>query len=375
MVLRPIEEETQDGGELGINSLSHPPKQTSNLIRNNYINSRYNQIFIVAKLALINAFNSSFNILSRNGEYLQGSNVVDLVDYTLKKEKNIPRVDDFVWLLHRANIPPEMITNQMIKHKLINIQSAKSNYIEDEPMDQSNDGSLQKRSRDDEDNTMDFEHGSNKRRFEDNDHVSSYKRIRRIPQEDEETNYKRKMHSDDEDEVPRKQLKILQRRPTNTAFSTPSVRKRELESDDEIENRSKQHKILERRPQNNAFSTPSVRKRELESDDEIENHPKTPKILGRRPQNNSFSTPSLRKREFDSDDEGYENRKQPRIMSRIPSNPLFARPSLRKRDVEDVDSPDENEPRPKSFRQSGDGYKRSLQAFSKLKELSGTDDE
>ena len=104
-------EPIQQGGST---PASNTPKK--NPINN--INKYFSLLKIGLKLALINGFNDEFKIKSQDGSYVEGSNIIQLLNFALSHGKRPVGETDFVKLLSEAKIDPSMIKQDDIRSKL-----------------------------------------------------------------------------------------------------------------------------------------------------------------------------------------------------------------------------------------------------------------
>ena len=58
-----------------------------------------------------------------NGEYINDSNVISLINHAMSHRKLLIAQNEFVQLLYEAQIEPELIYNENIKAKLVNLYS------------------------------------------------------------------------------------------------------------------------------------------------------------------------------------------------------------------------------------------------------------
>lgn len=79
---------------------------------------------IALKLALINGYDPDFKLIDINGNLVANSDIELLINHSLSHGKLLIGELEFIQLLHKANIGPELIINENIKEKLrtLNLQ-------------------------------------------------------------------------------------------------------------------------------------------------------------------------------------------------------------------------------------------------------------
>lgn len=82
------------------------------------------QTKIVLKLGKIDSYDNDLHIKDLNGHIIQNSNIINLLNEALAINKVLIGYDDFVKLLHKANVEPDLITNENIKSKLIGLYNS-----------------------------------------------------------------------------------------------------------------------------------------------------------------------------------------------------------------------------------------------------------
>ena len=78
---------------------------------------------IVLKLAIIGGYNEDFNIIGRNGDPIENSSIVTLINLALNHENARIGENDFIRLLHDSNVNPNWIINENLRSKLMNYRS------------------------------------------------------------------------------------------------------------------------------------------------------------------------------------------------------------------------------------------------------------
>ena len=78
----------------------------------------------VLKLAKINGYNAQGQILVKDGNIIQNSNIINLLEYSMKPGKLLIGEEDFIHLLFKAKVEPEQIINANVRTKLLNLYSS-----------------------------------------------------------------------------------------------------------------------------------------------------------------------------------------------------------------------------------------------------------
>ena len=71
------------------------------------------------KLAKLDSYDDLLRIKTRNGNYLDKSNIVDLLTHSMSAGKVLHGEEEFIALLARSGVDPELILNENVKSKLI----------------------------------------------------------------------------------------------------------------------------------------------------------------------------------------------------------------------------------------------------------------
>src|SRR5882757_3052036 len=82
---------------------------------------------MVLKLSQINGFNDNFNIRGTDGEYIQNTNIAKLLSLTQHRIRTQKGVPELINLLYEAKIDPNIIHNEGIKAKLLELYSSAPN--------------------------------------------------------------------------------------------------------------------------------------------------------------------------------------------------------------------------------------------------------
>ena len=81
-------------------------------------------IKIALKIAKINSYDDELRIIGHNGEYVEGSNLADLLKYVLTSQKIIIGENEFIKILHDANVDPQWITNENVRARLLSLKNS-----------------------------------------------------------------------------------------------------------------------------------------------------------------------------------------------------------------------------------------------------------
>ena len=76
---------------------------------------------IAIKLAKIDAFEIDGRIRSVEGKLLDGTNVIDLLDHVNSPKRALHGLDEFIKLLFKAGVEPDMISNKDVKIELMKL--------------------------------------------------------------------------------------------------------------------------------------------------------------------------------------------------------------------------------------------------------------
>jgi hypothetical protein len=75
---------------------------------------------IALKLALVNGYDSSLSLIDSNGNVVPHSSIELLINHALTQGKLLVGEEEFIRMLIKAEVPPDMIINENVKQKLIN---------------------------------------------------------------------------------------------------------------------------------------------------------------------------------------------------------------------------------------------------------------
>lgn len=105
-------------------------------------------IRIILKIAQSDGYDDSLRIKTRDGNFLEKTNIVDLLTHAMSIGKVLHGEEEFIALMAKANVDPDLILNENVKSKLLQYtnQRQKANYIkENEIMTRGNANNFRKR--------------------------------------------------------------------------------------------------------------------------------------------------------------------------------------------------------------------------------------
>ena len=108
----------QYGGQLPEADDVQQPAKKVNAIRARAIEKATKSAKIMSRLARINGYNDSFEIKTRDGSYLSGSNMILLIWHVLTPAREVSGLKEFVQLLHDAGVDPSWIDNPNVRSTL-----------------------------------------------------------------------------------------------------------------------------------------------------------------------------------------------------------------------------------------------------------------
>jgi hypothetical protein len=85
-----------------------------------------NQIKIILKLAKIEGYDDNLRIKNEYGNYIENSNIINLLQNATISAKILVGQDSFIDLLFKAHVDPDLIVNENVKIKLIRLYENKS---------------------------------------------------------------------------------------------------------------------------------------------------------------------------------------------------------------------------------------------------------
>jgi hypothetical protein len=120
--------------ETNIKYLSNIPSETSTIgtqttkkIKSHpYLEKYVNQIKIILKLAKIDGYDNNLRIKNENGNFIENSNIINLLQNATIAAKVLIGQDAFINLLFNAGVEPDLIVNENVKSKLIRLYETKS---------------------------------------------------------------------------------------------------------------------------------------------------------------------------------------------------------------------------------------------------------
>src|SRR5882757_4278569 len=90
-------------------------------------NNIFHIIQMVIKLSQINGFNDNFNIRGSDGQFIPNTNIAKLLGLTQHRVRTQKGVPELINLLYEAKIDPNIIHNEGIKAKLLELYSSPPN--------------------------------------------------------------------------------------------------------------------------------------------------------------------------------------------------------------------------------------------------------
>jgi hypothetical protein len=127
------------GGETDIsafNTLISKVEPKKDKIKSKIYDKVHKLLKIILKLAKYVGYDSDLKIKLKNGNYLEKSNIVDLLTHAMSMGKVLYGESEFIDLLHSAGVNPELIINENVKNKLISkYNSREITEDKEEPMD------------------------------------------------------------------------------------------------------------------------------------------------------------------------------------------------------------------------------------------------
>jgi len=109
-------EKNQLGGAMaGVKSNEKVKRKTKNF------NIWLQSLQIALKLAKIDAYEIDGRIRSIDGHLIDGTNIVDLLEHVVSPKKSLEGLNEFVKLLYKAGVEPELVHNIDVKNKLMGL--------------------------------------------------------------------------------------------------------------------------------------------------------------------------------------------------------------------------------------------------------------
>ena len=87
-------------------------------------------IKIILKLARSVAYDEDLRIKLKNGKYLEKSNIVDLLTHAMSVGKVLYGENEFIQVLNDSNVDPDLIINENVRLKLIQLKNKGKTYRE-----------------------------------------------------------------------------------------------------------------------------------------------------------------------------------------------------------------------------------------------------
>jgi hypothetical protein len=78
-------------------------------------------LLIILKIARINGYDDETRIRGSDGNFIENSNLITLLDYVTSGGKRLVGEEEFFELMKKANVPPELILNENARLKLISL--------------------------------------------------------------------------------------------------------------------------------------------------------------------------------------------------------------------------------------------------------------
>ena len=294
-----------------------------NTIRENAMDRQRRLLQIIMHIASVQGYNNQCNIKDRNGSFVEGSDIVPLILYAVSKEKLVKDIEPFVNLLVDAKVPPEIITNEVLRQRVISTRrhtsapATQATYPQNESMSSDEDESssdVAEVSPQEDILEVTPNANSNKRSRSASNYfepkgTNSNKRVRSNPQSYEpiQTRSMKRQRDDDEsdDEPPTKNLKRTQAgdgisyetvSDSEDPNDTESEDDTESESDTQVESETSNESESEEESDNEDTSDEDSESEESESE---ESHESESEDATTEESDSGYETGS----EDDSDDE------------------------------------------------------------------------
>lgn len=119
----------QEGGNFSMVPEQHVAADVpKNKIKRYAMERQRKLLKIILRLATVNGYDNQERIKLKNGSYLEQSDVVSLLLYTLSPGKKVVGLEDFVDLLREAGVTSDMVINENVKAMLENRQPPMSSH-------------------------------------------------------------------------------------------------------------------------------------------------------------------------------------------------------------------------------------------------------
>jgi hypothetical protein len=80
---------------------------------------------IILKLAKINGYDTEGRVLNDEGNYVENSNILTLLNHAMTKGRILIGQSDFISILHKASVEPDLIVNENVRSKLLSLYNDK----------------------------------------------------------------------------------------------------------------------------------------------------------------------------------------------------------------------------------------------------------
>lgn len=122
-----------ENSEMNLNNSSENKLKTRTRNRRDSPIEKLNNIMkILLKLAKINAYDITGRVRDKNGVFLNDSDLISLINHAMTHGKLLLGQSEFIRLLHEANVEPNLIINENIRAKLLNIYSGNPDPDDDD---------------------------------------------------------------------------------------------------------------------------------------------------------------------------------------------------------------------------------------------------
>jgi hypothetical protein len=92
-------------------------------IKDKIYGKMYKTVDIIAKLADIKGYDKTYRIQAPDGSYMPNSNLITLITHAMSSGRVLHGEQEFIALLYRAGVEPELVLNDNVKSKLISFYS------------------------------------------------------------------------------------------------------------------------------------------------------------------------------------------------------------------------------------------------------------
>lgn len=112
------EEEEQTGGNISEKMVTQDDGLPKNFIKAHAMNRQRKLLSIILKLAKVDGYNDNLQIKGANGSYLEKSDIVRLLLWSVSQDKFMYGLNEFVDLLKKAGVTSEDVLNENLKARL-----------------------------------------------------------------------------------------------------------------------------------------------------------------------------------------------------------------------------------------------------------------